>query len=508
MQGIFSPDREPHPGAFELKKLQEPVGLTYQNKDSPIEIKLNSDAKTATPLTINVKNRYDFRDLSHLKWNFSVETDAATDGFGPFSFDPKIGSLVGHGTSTFTLSLDEIIDDVVQLQKSCPDPLELWLNISGSLKEEQMWAPADHELVSVQFPLRIVGLDEYISEPIPTNTIVTEQGGAIETTHKDTNLTFQSDDRFCRVCTGDNSTLWALFDKKTGSLRALRNADGTKVISDLDDPASDAPGIEPNYTRAHTDNDRGGADLLLAFILPALLRFLNPLIYFGYSVIQGSGDFSYYLHWRRIGLMPNKQPSFVCRGIVMKNGENGSVVVTVSSDSVSTSSSTVLIKQKMVYTFYKDRKISIHHQVYPQRPVQSLPCLPRVGLSLPLSKDLFNMRYYGRGPIENYPDRKACAKMGVFQTTAKDNEFDYIVPSENGNKTDCRWAAYHTNDGRGIVVVTDKDCPSMNAGVSLNQQHELHSALHTVDLKERRNGDTPVYATIDHKMLGVGGDVR
>ena len=65
------------------------------------------------------------------------------------------------------------------------------------------------------------------------------------------------------------------------------------------------------------------------------------------------------------------------------------------------------------------------------------------------------VKYYGRGPGENYLDRLAGSKVGIYSTTAEDMYYPYVRPQENGHRTDTRWVAF-TTGGRGLLVVADE----------------------------------------------------
>ena len=84
--------------------------------------------------------------------------------------------------------------------------------------------------------------------------------------------------------------------------------------------------------------------------------------------------------------------------------------------------------------------------------------------------------------------------------------YSYIVPSENGSRSDCKWISFDSDDG-GIVVVADA-CNSFSCSALLHSAEELHHAQHTCDLDPRKNGVHPIHVNIDHQLLGVGGDVR
>ena len=73
---------------------------------------------------------------------------------------------------------------------------------------------------------------------------------------------------------------------------------------------------------------------------------------------------------------------------------------------------------------------------------------------------LYFIQYCGRGPHENYPDRKEGSAMGVYNTTPSEMAYlDYIVPSENGSRSDCEYVAFRSRPtGDGFCAVsTDSD---------------------------------------------------
>jgi beta-galactosidase len=85
-------------------------------------------------------------------------------------------------------------------------------------------------------------------------------------------------------------------------------------------------------------------------------------------------------------------------------------------------------------------------------PSEFLPELPRIGLQMSLPGDFDHIRWYGRGPHENYPDRKESALVGVYSGPVQEQYHPYIVPQENGNKTDVRWAALTSRQGIGLLA--------------------------------------------------------
>ena len=76
----------------------------------------------------------------------------------------------------------------------------------------------------------------------------------------------------------------------------------------------------------------------------------------------------------------------------------------------------------------------------------------RLGLQAMLSTDLENVEWLGRGPMENYPDRKDCAFIGRYTTTVTDMAEEYIRPQSMGERCDNRWLQLTDKQGRGIRI--------------------------------------------------------
>ena len=90
--------------------------------------------------------------------------------------------------------------------------------------------------------------------------------------------------------------------------------------------------------------------------------------------------------------------------------------------------------------------------------------IAQVGMGMTVPKEYENVTYYGRGPQENYVDRKTGAKISVYHDTVTDMfEDGYVRPQENGNRSDVRWAALTNGEnGKGLMVVAE-DTMNMSA---------------------------------------------
>ena len=86
------------------------------------------------------------------------------------------------------------------------------------------------------------------------------------------------------------------------------------------------------------------------------------------------------------------------------------------------------------------------------QPFGDLETLPRIGVRLMLQKGLEHLAWFGRGPWESYPDRKASAKVGFYTSTVTEQNEHYVRPQEMGNKEDVRFLTLTDSEGCGLCV--------------------------------------------------------
>ena len=82
------------------------------------------------------------------------------------------------------------------------------------------------------------------------------------------------------------------------------------------------------------------------------------------------------------------------------------------------------------YTFTADGRVQVDADYRPT--ADSIPLIPKFGMRLHLPADYTDISYYGRGPFENYPDRKRAAFIGHYQMPLADFETEYVKPQDNG----------------------------------------------------------------------------
>ena len=132
-----------------------------------------------------------------------------------------------------------------------------------------------------------------------------------------------------------------------------------------------------------------------------------------------------------------------------------------------------------------------------------IPELARFGISIPMPQSMSISRFYGRGPVENYSDRKSGAFIGEYTLASSEQAHPYVRPQETGTKSDIRWWVQEDKGGRGIKIAsgmpfyasaTDYSIESLDNGDEKTQRH----------FNEVEKADF-VSLLIDSEQAGVGG---
>ena len=134
-----------------------------------------------------------------------------------------------------------------------------------------------------------------------------------------------------------------------------------------------------------------------------------------------------------------------------------------------------------------------------------LPEMPRLGMRMILKGCYDQMTWLGRGPQENYADRKSGYLIGKYQSTVWDQNHPYVRAQETANHCDVRWLSLQAKDGSGILIQGEQPL-SMSAWNFPQTDIEYRPSQ-----VERRHGGSidkkdMVWLNIDHQQMGVGGD--
>jgi beta-galactosidase len=272
-----------------------------------------------------------------------------------------------------------------------------------------------------------------------------------------TNLNVQNNQDQVTV---SNEHLSLVFDKNEGRITSYL-INGTELLKDENGP-------KPNFWRAVTDNDFGNQmDEKNIEWKQASLE--STVKYFDYKILK-NGSIVLEVTFHLTGV----ETTFTTNYTIFGNG-------------------VVHIKNTLDETTYEGD-------------------IPRIGMRLQLPKTYENLSYFGRGPWENYQDRKASAFVDVYNSKVSEQYVPYIRPQDNGYKTDTRWIAVSNEQNNGLLFVSDSENHlSFSALHMENEDFDTTSGLdyknsnkskHTIDIKEK----DLVQLNIDLGQRGVAGD--
>ncbi len=158
-------------------------------------------------------------------------------------------------------------------------------------------------------------------------------------------------------------------------------------------------------------------------------------------------------------------------------------------------------KVKLTYKFPGDNMLLVDYQFILQDT--NLPEIPRIGLHAQLDPSFKEIEWYGRGPEENYQDRKEASFIGCYHKTIDKMGFDYNRPQENGYRSDTRWIKLSSE----LLDLTVQAIDPVSFAVLQYTYSEMERQLyvkprHTYELQKSEYTELD----IDLKQMGVGGD--
>lgn len=157
---------------------------------------------------------------------------------------------------------------------------------------------------------------------------------------------------------------------------------------------------------------------------------------------------------------------------------------------------------KQQYSIYADGKIKVENKFTAQKG--KYPLLLRVGNDLQLNKQFGQVSWYGRGPWENYWDRKSASLIGLYKQPLSKQYFRYARPQESGNKTDVRWLSMTNDKGKGIKIVFADSLLSLSA-----LPYSLDDLDPETDKKQYHSGELAerdrIYMHVDLQQTGLQG---
>ncbi|SON49494.1 beta-galactosidase [Vibrio tapetis] len=312
---------------------------------------------------------------------------------------------------------------------------EYYLNVTVVLKSATSWADAGHVTATEQLTLPMV-----TSLPLPSSRLA---HAPILNTQRD-------------VVTVEAQGVNLQFDPNTGYLTKWLVGEQNQI----------AQGPRDNFYRAPLDND------------------------IGTSEIDRIDPNSWVARWAEIGL---DKLQVECQQFDAQRLSNR---VLITSQFVYRFEQRILFQTTWQYSIDLTGEVSIDVDVVAAR---HLPSLPRVGMewALPASLPSITTKskpviWYGRGPHENYPDRKTSAYFGHYQSDIDQMHTNYIFPSDNGLRCDVKSAHI------GAMQLSG----DFHFSVSRFTQNNLADAKHTNELVDSGQ----VFVRVDGFHMGVGGD--
>jgi len=158
--------------------------------------------------------------------------------------------------------------------------------------------------------------------------------------------------------------------------------------------------------------------------------------------------------------------------------------------------------QESAITVFADGTLKVNNRFHVVKG--KYPLLLRMGTDLELKKEFEHIEFYGRGPWENYWDRKTASLVGLYKQQVKDQYFAYARPQESGNKTDVRWVNFTNQQGKGLQFIYEKNLLSFSAlPYSLDDldPEQDKKQYHSGELTARNN----IFVHMDAQQSGVQG---
>lgn len=104
----------------------------------------------------------------------------------------------------------------------------------------------------------------------------------------------------------------------------------------------------------------------------------------------------------------------------------------------------------LTYTVTVDGKLIVTQSLHVDKESNRIPVLPRFGMTLAMAQEFDQVVYYGRGPGENYIDRRYADFLGTYSQAVEDMYWPYVRPQESGNHTEIRWWKVVDKEGKGL----------------------------------------------------------
>ena len=199
----------------------------------------------------------------------------------------------------------------------------------------------------------------------------------------------------------------------------------------------------------------------------------------------------------RLGVWRETTNSAELKNIKASQPENGKVIIITTFNLAPVKS-----EETITYMISGNGKVEIRTAFATSET--GLPDMPRFGLKWQLPVNFDNLKYFGRGPQENYIDRNRSAFVGIYSGKVVDQYFKYVRPQENGYKTDVRWFELRNQNEVGIRISGEPlvGFSALNNPIEDFDMIDMDDYRHTNDIVKKDG----VFVCCDFKMMGVAGD--
>ena len=438
MNGIMRPDFTPKAQYFEVKKVYQNVGV------KAIDMKQGQ---------IEIFNKNYFEPLK----NYQIVWSLYKDGVCVKKNQPLQGAknIVGpREKGIYTLPYDYASLDANS---------EYFVTVQFLLGKDMPWAKKGYPQMEEQ--LRVKGADV----AAPSIAAIAKTGKAMK---------YQLDKAAKRAnITGENFQV--AFDLNTGAIYSLKYGN-QEIIKDGNGPQLDA-------YRAPTDND-AGIGYHNAWFKNGLYDLQHVVK--SWTCTPNKKDGTYKLDFT--GESQGKEGCDVNYGNRDRDPES---CYNFEKNKHALTDADLKFTSRQIYTIYKDGSIEMQSAIGANR---SKVILPRIGYSMVLPSELNEYDYYGRGPVNNYNDRKTSQFIGWYHSPVAEQGIMLPKPQAQGNREEVRWCAVTNSQQQGVVFISDS---TMSASALPWSQQELTLAAHPYQLPKCSG----THLHLDAKVTGLGG---
>ena len=438
MNGIMRPDLTPKAQYFEVKKVYQNVGV------KAIDMKQGQ---------IEIFNKNYFETLK----NYQIVWSLYKDGVCVKKNLPLQGTknIVGpREKGIYTLPYDYASLDANS---------EYFVTVQFLLGKDMPWAKKGY--VQMEEQLRVKGADV----AAPSISAVAKNGKAMK---------YQLDKAAKRAnITGENFQV--AFDLNTGAIYSLKYGNQI-IIKDGNGPKLDA-------YRAPTDND-AGIGYHNAWFKNGLYDLQHVVK--SWTCTPNKKDGTY-----KLDFTVESQGKEGCDVNYGNRDRDPESCYNFEKNKHALTDADLKFTSRQIYTIYKDGSIEMQSAIGANR---SKVILPRIGYSMVLPSELNQYDYYGRGPVNNYNDRKTSQFIGWYHSPVAEQGIMLPKPQAQGNREEVRWCAVTNSQQQGVVFISDS---TMSASALPWSQQELTLAAHPYQLPK----SSGTHLHLDAKVTGLGG---